>query len=322
MEPVIAPLRVFTGLESGIPVLVVLHAAEMSSSEMQEMAESHGLEGGFVFPAPASSHCDYEIRFWTSTNESKMSKNVIVGAVWLMSKIGMITGNKLRISAKGGLVEALITRTPDRDNGEDTIRVDLSHPKCTYMRPLEKERISSILSTLGIESEDLIPGFGIQNVATTRVKTLIPIRSLDTLKNLEPEYQRIKKICERIGSTGFYLYSIVDHDRQEYAARQFARHYGYVEDAVNGVAASALSFALLMRGHVHHIDRAIKVKHGAATGSPFEVSVRFRIWGDDVVGCWIGGTAEYENSNENETGNSSTAGVETETEDPEGGKEM
>jgi len=56
-----------------------------------------------------------------------------------------------------------------------------------------------IVSTLGITREDLIPGWGIQNCRTSRIKTAIPIRSVAILHSLKPKFQDVKALCERIG---------------------------------------------------------------------------------------------------------------------------
>lgn len=310
MKPLTIPLRVYTGLKSGTPILIILNAEGMSSPAMQGIVEQHGLEAGFVFDPPAGSDYDYEIRFWTSIGEQDSSECTTVGAVWLISRLEKNTRNNLRIFTKGGHVEARITRISG-ENVDNGIWVDISRPTCTVMQPLGEQRTDNILCTLGIEAQDLIPGLEIQNVATSRVKTLIPIGSIDKLDSLVPEYRRIKKLCERIGSTGLYPYAIIDQGRQEYAARHFARHYGYVEDAVNGVAASALSFELLVHGYVHDIDQAVKIQQGSARGSPSEVNVKFRTWGDDVVGCWIGGTAEFEHLPRIQTEDRSTGSTDT-----------
>lgn len=295
MEPLIIQLRVFpAGPESGTSILIILNAKGMSRDDMHATADTHGLEVGFVLPAPTGSDCDFEFRFWTSSDELQMSDLATMGAVWLMSTLGMLARDNLRILTKCGQVEALITTTTDKDNTKTDVWVEVSQPTCTVMKRLNKAEVNEILSALGIESNDLEPRLEIQNVGTSRVKTLVPIKSTEKLNSLEPDFPRIRKLCDKIGSTGLYPYAIIDYDLQKYAARHFPRRFGYWEDVVNGVAASALAFALLVRGYIHSADKAVMVKQGSATDVPSEIGVRFRKWGDDVVGFWFGGTAVFE----------------------------
>src|SRR6185437_12242637 len=99
---------------------------------------------------------------------------------------------------------------------------------------------AAILDVLGIRRDDLGP-LPIQNARTSRVKTLIPLRSVAVLDGLSPDFARIEPVCAAIESTGLYPYAISDRVGQVVDARQFPRSSGYPEDAATGIAASALS---------------------------------------------------------------------------------
>ncbi|KAJ5881931.1 uncharacterized protein N7529_000603 [Penicillium soppii] len=290
-------LRVFSaGTGGGNPLPVVLNTKHMSNAEMQAIATQHSYESGFVFPAPADSHCDYEYRFWTPGHEMEMCGHATLGISWLMSKRGMIPDN-LRILTKSGIVDVKVTKTSH--GADDEIWVEVSQPKYKVMDRVENPvHVIEILSVLGISKGDLAPGLHILNAATSRVKTLVPLRSVHALHALKPDFPRVKELCQTIGSTGLYPYAVSNLALQEYEARQFPQNVGYPEDAATGIAASALAFRLLVDGSVHDMDRAIKVRQGTAMGKPSEISVRFRKSGDDVDGCWIGGTAMFQTGTE------------------------
>jgi PhzF family phenazine biosynthesis protein len=281
-------LRVFSaGTGGGNPLPVVLDAKDMSNAEMQAVATKHGHESGFVFPAP-DSHCDYEFRFWTPGHEMEMCGHATLGISWLMARLGMISEN-LRILTKSGIVNVQV-----QAYGE-TIWIDVSQPKYKVMEHVEKsDHVDAIMSVLGISKDDLAPGLHIQNAATSRVKTLIPLKSVRLLNALQPDFPRVKELCHMIGSTGLYPYAISNLALQRYEARQFPQNVGYPEDAATGIAASALAFGLLVNGSVRDMDGNIKVRQGTAMGKPSEISVRFNKSGDDVDGCWIGGTAMFQ----------------------------
>jgi PhzF family phenazine biosynthesis protein len=294
-------LRVFsTGPNGGNPLRVILDAQVMTDNDMQVLAKSHGHECCFIFPAPLDSKYDYEFRFWVPDHEMEMCGHATVGAVWLLSKLGMLAKDNLRIATKSGIVEATISVTSEDEDGcdgeEEGIWVEVSQPPAKMLENVQRQdHIDGILSVLRILKDDLVPGLSIQNAATSRVKTLIPIKSVAALNGLSPQFDRLPSLCDVIGSTGLYPYAVSDLANQVFEARQFPRGAGYEEDAATGIAASALAFGLLENGLVFDSEESVEVKQGFAMGCPSKISVRFRETdGGDVVGCWIGGSAGWD----------------------------
>jgi PhzF family phenazine biosynthesis protein len=137
----------------------------------------------------------------------------------------------------------------------------------------------------------------IRNAWTSRVKTLIPLKSTAILNALQPDFARMESLCERIGSTGLYPFAVSDPQAQIFEARQFPKSSGYPEDAATGIAAAALAFGLLEDGLIVAGNRPILVRQGRAMGRPSEIRVRFRTGEDGAVcGCWLGGAVRFEDS--------------------------
>lgn len=278
-------VRVFAaGPDGGNPAPIVIDAVGMSDAQMQEVASSYGHESGFVLPAPPQSGCDFEFRFWVPNHEMSMCGHATVGAVWLLAQLGRVSGDRLTIATKSGRVEARI-----RKSSEQGVLVEVSQP-AGHVEPLPDAEAAraDILAVLGIDADHLAP-LPIQNAKTSRVKTLIPLKSVAILDRLSPDFGRIEQLCERIGSTGLYPYAISDRERQTVDARQFPRASGYPEDAATGIAASALSFGLLSNGLVEASDRQITVRQGRAMNRASEIQVRFNLEAGRVDGCWLSG---------------------------------
>jgi PhzF family phenazine biosynthesis protein len=241
-----------------------------------------------VLPAPVGSNCDFEFRFWVPNHEMEMCGHATVGAVWLLDRLGKLPRDQISIWTRSGQVDAHVA---DRSAGAGA-RVEVSQPK-GRVEPLHGVE-AEILSVLAITATDLAP-LPIQNSSTSRVKTLVPLRSVAVLDALQPDFGRVEAICERIGSTGLYPYAVADLDGQVFEARQFPKSSGYPEDAATGIAAAALTFGLLENGLVEAGDRPIRVRQGRAVGRPSEIVLRFRV-GDAgrVEGCWLGGSVRME----------------------------
>jgi PhzF family phenazine biosynthesis protein len=283
-------LRIFANGPNGGNLLpVVVDATGMKNKDMQAVAISSGHESGFVFLGPADSDVDFEFRFWVPEHEMEMCGHATVGAVWLLKKLGRISGDYVRVSTKSGIVEARI-----ETRGRETW-VEISQEQGVVDKLMLSADIhAELLLTLGIRDSDLTSGYKIQISNTSRTKTIIPLLNVDVLHGLRPEFNQVANLCERIGSTGLYPYAVVGRKQdQVVSARQFPKNSGYNEDAATGIAAAVLAFALLRNGLVR-TEGEITVKQGQAMGASSSIAVQFKKADNDnreVVGCWIGGIA-------------------------------
>ena len=287
MSPQVYLINVFAaGPHGGNPAPVVADAAAMSDAEMQAVARAHGLESGFVLPAPAGSGCDFMLRFWVPNHEMEMCGHATVGAVWLLDKLGRLPRDTVRILTRSGVVDANVTGVAG------TRQVEVSQPQGQLAPvPNTETTEAEILSVLGITANEMAP-LPIRNACTSRVKTLVPVNTEAVLDGLRPDASRVEAVCDRAGSTGLYPYAVADLADQVFDARQFPRKSGYPEDAATGIAAAALAFGLLDNGLVEANGRPIRVRQGRAMGRPSEITVRFQGGGAvPVQGCWLGGSA-------------------------------
>lgn len=277
-----------TGSEGGNPAPIVVDATGMTDADMQSVARAYGHESGFVFPAAADTGCDFDFRFWVPNHEMSMCGHATIGCVWLLDSLGRLPRSDVSIATKSGTVQARVTGHTDQ--GAD---VEISQPAGTVEAlPDERAHTADIISVLGIDASQLAD-HPIQNARTSRVKTLIPLKSEEVLSNLRPDFSRMEDVCTRIGSTGLYPYAILDQDKQIFDARQFPQSSGYPEDAATGIAASALSFGLLENGIVKRSDRQITIRQGRAMKRPSAISVRFNMADGLAKGCWIGGAVRH-----------------------------
>jgi PhzF family phenazine biosynthesis protein len=215
-----------------------------------------------------------------------MCGHATVGAIWLLDHAGRLGRDRLRIHTLSGPVEAMIA-----DAGTDARAVEISQPAGQVESLGDMAVRAEIASVLGILPEVLDAG-DIQNACTSRVKTLIPIRSIDELDAIRPDFERIEGLCDRIGSTGLYPYAGVPASGTV-DARQFPQSSGYPEDSATGIAAAALAFGLLRNGAIDGAG-SIRVRQGRAMGRPSEINIRFEHDGSEVTGCWIGGPVHLE----------------------------
>lgn len=282
--------------DGGNPTTIFLGAEDLTSEEMQSLTQKSGHECGFILPAPAdietNSKCHYQMRYWVPNHEMEMCGHATVGAIWLLQQLGLLgtassTGEVLGISTLSDIVEAKVLPAVSLASCE----VLVSQPK-GIVEELSQGYIPDILSSLGLTEADLAPGYPVQNGCTSRIKMLVPLKSRDVLQNLTPDSESIRRVCEKIDSTGLYPYVVIDSTTQLFEARQFPRSVGYVEDPATGIAAAALLFGLVENGIVNHgTDKPVRVRQGWAMGRPSQISVCLRHGGE--VGCWITGKVKW-----------------------------
>lgn len=290
MHPDVRLVSVFpAGPHGGNPAPIVVDAAGMSDTDMRQVARSFGHESGFVLPPPSGSDCDFEFRFWVPNHEMSMCGHATVGALWLLDHLGKLPKDDLAIWTKSGRVDA---RVRERNGRGASVEISQPAGRVEALPEPDRDR-AEIVDVLGIRADDLAPQ-PIQNAATSRVKTLVPLKRVAVLDGLRPDFTRIEALCERIGSTGLYPYAIFDKDAQIVDARQFPKSSGYPEDAATGIAASALSFGLLANGMVEGSERQITIRQGRAMLRPSEILVRFRVEDGRPAGCWLGGAVRLE----------------------------
>lgn len=115
------------------------------------------------------------------------------------------------------------------------VYVEQFPPKFMDLNPSKAE----ICEALNVGIEDL-NDFPIQSVSTSRYKLMIPLKRVDKLNNLKPNFEYLWKLCDDFNITGFYPFVIEKNSEQCIYARQFPKRAGYNEDPATGVAASAL----------------------------------------------------------------------------------
>jgi len=271
------------GPGGGNPAPVVVDATGLSDADMRAVAKSYGHESVFVLPPPDASS-DFTFRFFVPNHEMEMCGHATVGALWLLNRLGRLPRDHIRIATLSGIVQGRITQG----------RVEISQPKGRLEDLPDADRsTANILSVLGIDETALAPQ-PIRNASTSRMKTLIPLKSVAILDGLRPDFARIEQVCEAIGSTGLYPFTVLDGERGIFDARQFPKSSGYPEDAATGIAAAALAFGLLENRQVT-AEEPVRVRQGRAMGRASEIRVRFETGpARTVTGCWLGGDVRLE----------------------------
>lgn len=257
---------------------VWLDADGMTDTEMQSRTFATGHESAFVL-RPSSPHHDLRLRYFVPLHEMEMCGHATIGALWLLHSLGRWSGKPLSIETLSGTVHGR------HSEGQ----VEISQPRAV-IETVGEELLGEIASCLQIAPEAIVGP--VLNAATSRVKTLIQLPSLQALHAVSPDYTRVGSLCERLGSTGLYPFAMQPEASAAVSARQFPKASGYPEDAATGIAATALAWGLRYLGCIGHATTFVTVRQGEAMGSPSEISVRLPLSVESPEErCWLRGGA-------------------------------
>ena len=139
---------VFTSVRfKGNPVAVVLRADELTTGQMQQVANWTNLsETTFVVPT-VNPQADYRVRIFTPAAELPFAGHPTIGTAHALLEEGLVEprDGALIQECRAGLVNLRVDR---ESNGEQWISFDLPRPSVT---PLSGARVTELEAILGVE---------------------------------------------------------------------------------------------------------------------------------------------------------------------------
>jgi PhzF family phenazine biosynthesis protein len=146
--------------------------------------------------------------------------------------------------------------------------------------------ISILADSLNISVDDIDDSLPKQIVSTGLFTLPLCIKSFDILKSINPDFEKIKKLCSSFGLGSFHLFTFDTIESDSiYHARNFAPIYGINEDPVTGTANGAVCSYLIKNKIIK--DRNLICEQGDIIGRPGRVFVEI-----DLDKVKVGGKAK------------------------------
>jgi PhzF family phenazine biosynthesis protein len=254
-------------VDGGNPAGVVLDSPELSEDQMTYISKKLKVsETAFVFP---SSRANFKNRFFTPDVEVDLCGHATIATFFTMALENFFPNNKnisVTQETKAGILPVNIEFS---DNGT------VNRVMMTQAKPILKDihlNIFEIANSLKI-SPDAIDSSLPEQVVSSGLFTLpICIKSFKTLKSIKPDFEKIKKICKKLGVGSFHLFTFdTIEPRSIYHARNFPPLYGINEDPVTGTANGAVC-SYLLKNRIIQEDNLI-CEQGDIIGRPGRVFV-------------------------------------------------
>ncbi len=226
---------------------------------------------------------DYNVRFFSPELEVNLCGHATIAAFYNMAKSGLISKDKITQRTKSGTLS--VEFDFDRENNIRRVIMVQAKPK---LKDIYLD-ISSIADSLNISTDEIDQSFPIQKASTGLFTLPVCIKKLSALKNINPDFKKIRDICLKFKMGSFHVFTFETYENNSlYHSRNFAPLYGINEDPVTGTANGAVCSYLVKNNIVEDIN--FICEQGDIIGRPGRVFVNI-----DSNKVRVGGTARFVN---------------------------
>jgi len=264
----------------GNALAVVTDARGLDDGEMQKLARETNLsETTFIFPRDAATERErgVRVRIFTVQEELPFAGHPTLGtAAVLRNKTG---AGVIELDLNVGKIPVHFTEEGGLPFGEMRQR----DPEFGVRHSRE-----DVARVTGLKIEEFSDDAPIQTVSTGLVFTIVPVRTLASVKALNPDLKLASAYLQRSGGKFFYF---VTREAEDKSARLHARMIFYNgDDPATGSAAGCTAAWMVAHGVVQSDERAL-IEQGTETRRPSRIFVRAAREGDRIVNVRVGGNS-------------------------------
>jgi trans-2,3-dihydro-3-hydroxyanthranilate isomerase len=275
-------LDVFTSRPlEGNPLAVFPDGRGLSDKQMQALAREMNLsETTFVLPRDAAAERSHgvRVRIFTVEEELPFAGHPTLGTAFLLR--GSSGASEVVLDLNVGKVPVRFEDTPGQPTFGEMTQVD---PAFGAMHDRE-----AVVRAAGLRDGDVDPSLPIQTVSTGLAFTVVPLRGLGIMRELQVDIKASAEYLERSGGKFFYF---VTRETADPAARLHARMMFYNgEDPATGSAAGCAAAWMVAHG-VAQPDERVLIEQGIEMRRPSRIYVRASRANDRVVNVRVGGNA-------------------------------
>ena len=244
----------------------------LSDDDKKNIAKQLGYaETAFI---SKSYKADYCIRYFTPAEEVPLCGHATIASFGVLNYLKMLDKEGYTIETKSGVLDILVK------NGE--IMMEQNIP--TFYEEIPFKEIKECFDVDCINND--IP---IQIVSTGLKDILVPIKSIELLEKLNPNFDIIKRISEKYNVVGTHLYTF-DNDR--IICRNFAPLYEVDEESATGTSNCALAGFLYKKINIKRNEYIIEQGYSLNLPSIIKVNI-ITDQSDNIVKIYVGGKSEF-----------------------------
>ncbi|HZG11488.1 MAG TPA: PhzF family phenazine biosynthesis protein [Kurthia gibsonii] len=265
-------------INGGNPAGVVLNADGLSDVEMKKIAGVVGFsETAFVMK---SDLADFMVRFFTPNEEVDFCGHATIAVFHTISSKGYIKSGRYSQETKAGILDVQVM---------EDLSIMMNQNIPSYHEIIEKQEIAD---SLNITVDEMLENLPVQIVSTALRDILVPIKSLDILNSINPDFKKVENISSKYNTVGYHIFTLESLNESNAHCRNFAPLYGIPEESATGTSNGALACYLYKYGKLknNHITN-ISIEQGYSMERPSEIKIALTTKEKEITEVRVGGTA-------------------------------
>jgi trans-2,3-dihydro-3-hydroxyanthranilate isomerase len=263
---------------AGNPLAIFPDARDLTTVEMLAIAKEMNLaETTFVLPRDSviESERGKQVRIFTVKEELPFAGHPTLGTAFFLRGAG---AKEVSLDLKVGKVPVRFEERPGEPVFGEMTQVN------PEIGPLHDRE--AVVRAAGLRDGDIDPSLPIQTVSTGVPFTIVPLRGLANMRDLQIDQKQSAAYLEKAGGKFFYF---VSRETVDETARLHARMLFYNgEDPGTGSAAGCAA-AWMVANRVAQPDEHVLIEQGIEMGRPSRIHVRASLQDDRVVNVRVGG---------------------------------
>lgn len=265
-------------INGGNPAGVVLNADGLSDVEMKKIAGVVGFsETAFVMK---SNLADFMVRFFTPNEEVDFCGHATIAVFHTISSKGYIKSGRYSQETKAGILDVQVM---------EDLSIMMNQNIPSYHEIIEKQEIAD---SLNITVDEMLENLPVQIVSTALRDILVPIKSLDILNSINPDFKKVANISSKYNAVGYHIFTLESLNESNAHCRNFAPLYGIPEESATGTSNGALACYLYKYGKLKHDHITnISIEQGYSMERPSEIKIALTTKEKEITEVRVGGIA-------------------------------
>jgi len=149
-----------------------------------------------------------------------------------------------------------------------------------------------IADSLNISISEMIDGLPTQVVSTGLRDIIVPIKNLETLNAIKPDFAKVTEISRKYNTIGYHLFTRETLGKAHAHTRNLAPLYGIPEESATGTSNGALACYLFEYREINRKEAShLVIEQGYSMKKPSEIIVELETNEMNINGVKVGGKA-------------------------------
>ena len=216
---------------------VVIHCENLTSEDMLNISAYLNLSETAFVNKSSSSDYDYEVRFFTPTTEVDLCGHATIAVFYTLGSLGLLNSKDTKLFLKQKTLAGILDIEVNFNNDKVT-SILMTQTTPEFYSSIDD--IAPLCSILGITMDEV----GIINkeikpmIVSTGLKDIIfPLKSLNALKKIAPDFDRLKVYTDTLNIVGLHAFTLeTENSNSSVATRNFAPSVGIHEESATGTS--------------------------------------------------------------------------------------